>query len=62
MIKPLTKNSLRFLSFLKEHLSGKATPTVREIMDGIGLSSVPQHCSKIPRCPGTQRVHQEAIQ
>jgi len=40
MIKPLTKKQLRFLSFLKEHLQERGyPPTVREIMDGLGLSS-----------------------
>ncbi len=40
MSKPLTKKQLRFLSFLKEHLQEMGyPPTVREIMDGIGLSS-----------------------
>ena len=40
MIKPLTKKQIRFLSFLKEHLQERGyPPTVREIMDGIGLSS-----------------------
>ena len=40
MTKPLTKKQLRFLSFLKEHLLERGyPPTVREIMDGIGLSS-----------------------
>ncbi len=40
MIKPLTKKQLRFLSFLKERLQERGyPPTVREIMDGLGLSS-----------------------
>jgi len=40
MTKPLTKKQLKFLSFLKERLQERGyPPTVREIMDGIGLSS-----------------------
>src|SRR3972149_11803397 len=40
MTKPLTKKQRRFLSFLKERLQERGyPPTVREIMDGIGLSS-----------------------
>ncbi|HEY4481698.1 MAG TPA: transcriptional repressor LexA [Candidatus Brocadiaceae bacterium] len=40
MIKPLTKKQLKFLSFLKERLREMGyPPTVREIMDGLGLSS-----------------------
>ncbi|MBI2469648.1 MAG: repressor LexA [Planctomycetes bacterium] len=40
MTKPLTKKQMKFLSFLKEHLQEMGyPPTVREIMDGIGLSS-----------------------
>lgn len=40
MTKPLTKKQLRFLSFLKERLQEMGyPPTVREIMDGLGLSS-----------------------
>ena len=40
MTKPLTKKRLRFLSFLKERLQEMGyPPTVREIMDGLGLSS-----------------------
>ena len=40
MTKPLTKKQMRFLSFLKEHLQERGyPPTIREIMDGIGLSS-----------------------
>src|SRR3989304_6524937 len=40
MIKPLTEKQLRFLSFLKERLQEMGyPPTVREIMDGLGLSS-----------------------
>ena len=40
MTKPLTKKQLKFLSFLKELLQERGyPPTVREIMDGLGLSS-----------------------
>src|SRR3972149_6932491 len=40
MIKPLTKKQSGFLSFLKERLQERGyPPTVREIMDGLGLSS-----------------------
>src|SRR3989304_1383093 len=40
MTKPLTKKQLRFLSFLNERLQERGyPPTVREIMDGLGLSS-----------------------
>ncbi|MEK7749945.1 MAG: transcriptional repressor LexA [Planctomycetota bacterium] len=40
MTKPLTKKQSGFLSFLKERLQEMGyPPTVREIMDGIGLSS-----------------------
>jgi repressor LexA len=40
MTKPLTKKQLKFLSFLKERLQEMGyPPTIREIMDGIGLSS-----------------------
>jgi repressor LexA len=40
MTKPLTKKQSGFLSFLKERLQERGyPPTVREIMDGLGLSS-----------------------
>src|SRR3972149_891803 len=40
MIKPLTKKQSGFLSFLKERLQERGyPPTVREIMDGLRLSS-----------------------
>lgn len=61
MNTPLTKKQADFLSFLKKYLQERGyPPTVRESMDGLGLSST-NIVKKILRHSGTQGIHQETI-